>query len=166
VTQSFWSKAGDLSKNAAVMGCEPDYFAIKDWSVAAGAEAGWQKDHTSIAAGYSRRINDGGGVLGVVRAQTIHGDLRQQLFPGWAATVGASYGTNKSLTVPFPGTPSALNVTSVGAELERNLGKSLICRVSYYHDYQQQPDSTQNMAAHRDRVAVTLGYQWPRPLGQ
>src|SRR6266851_2284558 len=36
VTQSFWSKAGDLSKNAAVMGCEPDYFAIKDWSVAAG----------------------------------------------------------------------------------------------------------------------------------
>jgi len=36
VTQSFWSKAGDLSKNAVVMGCEPDYFAIKDWSVAAG----------------------------------------------------------------------------------------------------------------------------------
>jgi putative ABC transport system permease protein len=36
VTQTFWSKAGDLSKNAAVMGCEPDYFAIKDWSVAAG----------------------------------------------------------------------------------------------------------------------------------
>ncbi len=139
---------------------------FNNWSVAAGAEAGWQKDHTSIAAGYSRRINDGGGVLGVVRAQTIHGDLRQQLFPGWAATVGASYGTNKSLTVPFPGTPSALNVTSVGAELERNLGKSLICRVSYYHDYQQQPDSTQNMAAHRDRVAVTLGYQWSRPLGQ
>jgi putative ABC transport system permease protein len=36
VTQSFWNKAGDLSKNATVMGCEPDYFAIKDWSVAAG----------------------------------------------------------------------------------------------------------------------------------
>jgi len=36
VTQSFWSKAGDLSKNAPVMGCEPDYFAIKDWSVTAG----------------------------------------------------------------------------------------------------------------------------------
>jgi len=36
VTQSFWSKAGDLSKNAAIMGVEPDYFAIKDWSVTAG----------------------------------------------------------------------------------------------------------------------------------
>lgn len=36
VTQSFWSKAGDLSKDAAVMGCEPDYFAIKDLPVTAG----------------------------------------------------------------------------------------------------------------------------------
>ena len=36
VTQSFWSKAGDLSKNAVVVGCEPDYFAIKSWSVISG----------------------------------------------------------------------------------------------------------------------------------
>ena len=36
VTQSFWTKAGELSKNAAVVGCEPDYFAIKDWSVTEG----------------------------------------------------------------------------------------------------------------------------------
>ena len=31
VTESFWIKAGDLSKNAAVVGCEPDYFVVKDW---------------------------------------------------------------------------------------------------------------------------------------
>lgn len=36
-TQAFWNKAGDLSKNATIMGCEPDYFAIKDWAVASGA---------------------------------------------------------------------------------------------------------------------------------
>lgn len=36
VTQGFWIKAGNLSKNAAVVGCEPDYFAIKDWAVAEG----------------------------------------------------------------------------------------------------------------------------------
>jgi putative ABC transport system permease protein len=36
VTQSFWNKAGDLSKNAVVVGCEPDYFTIKDWSVVQG----------------------------------------------------------------------------------------------------------------------------------
>jgi putative ABC transport system permease protein len=36
VTQSFWNKAGDLSKNGVVVGSEPDYFAIKDWSVVEG----------------------------------------------------------------------------------------------------------------------------------
>src|SRR5262252_7692824 len=29
VTANFWLKAGDFSKNAAVVGCEPDYFPIR-----------------------------------------------------------------------------------------------------------------------------------------
>jgi putative ABC transport system permease protein len=36
VTQSFRLKAGDLSKVAPIVGCEPAYFAIKSWSVQAG----------------------------------------------------------------------------------------------------------------------------------
>jgi putative ABC transport system permease protein len=36
VAGSFWIKAGDLSKNTAVIGCEPDYFDIKNWPAAAG----------------------------------------------------------------------------------------------------------------------------------
>jgi putative ABC transport system permease protein len=36
VTASFWVKVGDLSKNATVVGVEPDYFQIKNWSLATG----------------------------------------------------------------------------------------------------------------------------------
>ena len=36
VTQSFWNKAGDLSKNGVVVGCEAEYFSIKDWQVVSG----------------------------------------------------------------------------------------------------------------------------------
>ena len=36
VTANFWIKAADLSKNAAVIGCEPDYFEIKHWNVTVG----------------------------------------------------------------------------------------------------------------------------------
>jgi len=36
VTASFWIKAGDLSKSVTVVGCEPDYFPIKNWAVGAG----------------------------------------------------------------------------------------------------------------------------------
>ena len=36
VTANFWIKAGDLSKNASVVGVEPDYFEIKNWQLADG----------------------------------------------------------------------------------------------------------------------------------
>ena len=35
-TQSFWTKTSDISKNAVIVGCEPDYFVAKDWTVVAG----------------------------------------------------------------------------------------------------------------------------------
>jgi len=36
VTASYWIKAGDLSKNATIIGCEADYFSIKNWTVTDG----------------------------------------------------------------------------------------------------------------------------------
>ena len=148
-------------------GSSPSSF--NEWSFSGGAEAGWQKDHTSVAMGYSRRINDGGGVLGVVRLQGVHADIRQQLLPGWTVSVGASYGNNKSLTIPFAGSAGKINSASIGAALERNLGKSLGLRVGYAHDFQEQfgvTDVNQQGPAHRNRFSVTLGYQWSRPLGR
>ena len=47
VNQSFWVKAGDLSKNAAVIGCEPDYFVIKDWRIAEGESFDAAQERTS-----------------------------------------------------------------------------------------------------------------------
>ena len=37
VTDSLRVKAGDLSKTTTILGCEPDYFAIKDWPILDGA---------------------------------------------------------------------------------------------------------------------------------
>jgi len=139
-----------------------------EWSVAGGAEGGWKNQHTSLSAGYSRIISDGGGVLGAVRLQTVHGSFRRQLTPGWAAALTASYGTNHSLTVPFATSASSINLTSAGVSLERNVGKSIGFRMGYSHDFQEQfglpaPTATQN--ADRNRVFVTLSYQWAKPLG-
>ncbi|MBV8205610.1 MAG: ABC transporter permease [Acidobacteria bacterium] len=47
VTQSFWMKVSDLSKNAPVVGCEPDYFAIKDWPLATGEVFGAADERAS-----------------------------------------------------------------------------------------------------------------------
>jgi len=139
-----------------------------NWSVAGGIEGGWRNQRTSVTAGFSRNISDGGGLLGAVRLQTVHGTFRRELVPGWAAAFTASYGTNQSLIVPTATSASSINLTSVGASLDRNVGKRVGFRMGYTHDFQEQfglpaPNPTQN--ANRNRVFVTLSYQWAKPLG-
>jgi hypothetical protein len=148
-------------------GDTPEHF--NEWSYSGGIEAGWQRAHTSVAAGYSRVISAGGGLSGVVRLQGVHGTVRQQLLPAWAVTVGASYGKNESLTIPAVGTASQINSASVNASLERNLSRSFALRMGYSHAFQDQigiADPNFAGGAHRNQFSVTLGYQWARPLGR
>lgn len=143
--------------------------SFNGWSVAGGVEAGWQKERTSVAVGYSRRISDGRGVLGVVRLQSVHGELRQELFPGWTVGLNASHGTNDSLTVPFAGSAQQINATSAGVSLERNIGRSLGIRLGYERNFQDQigaADPSRQGVAHRNRFVATLGYQWSKALGR
>ena len=137
-----------------------------DWSLAGGADGGWRSQRTSLSAGYSRMVSDGGGILGTVRLQTIHANFRRQVTPGWAAALTASHGTNQSLIVPSATSATSVNLTSAGISLERNVGKSIGLRLGYTHDFQEQfgsPSETFN--ASRNRFFVTLSYQWAKPLG-
>ncbi|MGB6776103.1 MAG: hypothetical protein WBE45_17180 [Terriglobales bacterium] len=139
-----------------------------DWSVAGGVDGGWKNLRTSVSAGYSRTISDGGGVLGAVWVQNVHGNFRRELVPGWTAALTASYGTNQSITVPFASSANSVNLTSAGIALERNVRKSIGLRMGYTHDFQEQfglsaPTLTQD--ASRNRFFVTLSYQWAKPLG-
>src|ERR1019366_1629388 len=139
------------------------------WSVAGGAEGGWQSERTSVSAGYSRSISDGGGVLGGVHLQNVHATFRRELVPRWVATVAASHGTNQAVTVPSQTSARSINITSAGATLERNVVKSIGIRFGYTHDFQEQlgvPGSPQTLDAHRNRFFVTLSYLWAKPLGK
>jgi hypothetical protein len=133
-----------------------------DWSVAGGVDGGWQDQRTSLSAGYSRSISDGGGLLGTVRLQNVHANFRRQLVPGWAAALSASHGTNQSES-----SASSINLTSAGVSLERNVGKSIGLRLGYTHDFQEQlsMDPSPMLDAHRNRFFATLSYQWAKPLG-
>lgn len=140
------------------------------WSGAGGLEAGWRNKKTSLIVGYSRAISDGGGLLGAVRLENEYGNLRRELAPGWAATLTAGHGTNTALEPPSAGSPTSINLTSVGAGLERNIGKSLGLQLGYTHDFQQQfevPSAVVpgSVDASRNRFVVTLSYQWAKPLG-
>ena len=154
--------------NGLVSGGGTQPIQSNGWSVSGGAAGGWKNQHTSISAGYSRTISDGGGLLGSARVQTVQGAFRRQLTPGWAMGINASHGTNQSLVAPLSTSASSINLTSAGFSVEHNVGKSLGLRLGYTHDFQEQfglpgPNPTQD--AHRNRFFVTLSYQWAKPLG-
>jgi hypothetical protein len=139
------------------------------WSTAGGVDLGWQKNRTSLTAGYSRQISNGAGIVGAVRLQNIHAAVRREFLPGWSAGVMATYGDNESLTLTSATTATSIKATSVGASLERNIGKSLGFQFAYSHDLQNQAGSTSpslNYDANRNRFSVTLSYQWAKPLGR
>jgi hypothetical protein len=134
------------------------------WLVAGGAEGSWKNQNTAVLIGYSRTVSDGGGLLGAVRLQNVYGNFRLQLAPGWATAVNFNRGSNQALTLP----PSSITLTSAGISLERNVGKSFGFRMGYSHDFQQesgQPGPIPSFDASRNRVFVTLSYQWAKPLG-
>jgi hypothetical protein len=162
----------EYSDNQGVAASGPDAGLVSDfskWSMAGGVEGGWRDGRTSVTAGYSRRISDGGGVLGAVRLQDVHAAVRRELIPGWAATLGVTHGSNGSITLASSTSATSIKTTSVGASLERNIGRSLGFQIGYFHDFQNQSgssDATQNVDANRNRFSVTLSYQWARSLGR
>jgi hypothetical protein len=140
---------------------------LTSWSVACGVDGGWKNQGTSASAGYSRIISDGSGLLGAVRLQSVHGNFRREITAGWAAALTGSYGTNHELIGP-PGSATSINSASAGISVERNVRKSLGLRMGYNHDFQQQfglAAATPTQTASRNRVFVTLSYQWAKPLG-
>ena len=143
--------------------------SFSSWSTAGGVDLGWQKQRTSLTAGYSRQVSDGGGIVGAVRLENIHAAVRREFLPGWSAAVMATYGDNESLTLAAASTATSIKVTSVGASLERNIGRSIGFQFGYFHDIQNQSGSgtlSQNYDANRNRFSVTLSYQWAKALGR
>jgi hypothetical protein len=160
------------SANQGVAATNPNFGAsatFNDWSLAGGVEGNWQKERTSVAAGYSRTVNNGAGILGAVRLQNIYTTVRRELLPGCAATFSAAYGDNEAITLIGATNATSIKTTSVGASLERNIQRRLGFRIGYFHDFQDQSGSSeplQNFNATRNRFSVTLSYQWAMPLGR
>jgi len=153
----------EYSDNIDTVTAEPN---SGEWALAGGVEGGWRSPRTSVTGGYSRQASDGGGVLGVVRLQNVHGAVRQELFPGWAVTLGANHGDNSSLNDVSPDSPHSIRITSVGVTLDHNIGRSLGIQVEYFHDFQSQSGIVTSPDTDRNRFFVTLTYQWLKALGR
>ena len=138
----------------------------RTWSPASGASLGWQGRLTSFAASYSRRINDGGGLSGAVHSNTADASLRRQIARNLSASIGANYSNNNVLDA-LPQLTNNGHTISGNASLQRQIGERLNLQLQYTRLHQ----SYSGIAAlsnnpDRNRVAVSISYQFSRPLGR
>ena len=136
------------------------------WTYAAGASFNWQGERTSVQLGASRRISDGGGVLGPVELVSAQAALRQKLRRSLTLAFGGIVGDNR-LLANFNGAAAQLRSASGSAAIEQILGRNFMVSLGYGRDYQRQSGGTPPPTdVNHNRGWISLSYNFSRAIGR
>jgi hypothetical protein len=123
------------------------------WTPAVGTAFDWQGTNTSVAAGFSRQVSDGGGLYSAVTLQQVTASLRCQLTERQAITLGFTQSQNQPL-----GTNQSYGGLSASANLEHLLTKNLVLRLGYARQRQQLPPSQNTASANLAWVSIAYNF--------
>lgn len=138
----------------------------QNWVPSAGGSLNWQGRHTSMMASYSRRITDGGGLEGAVRSNAADASIRRQLLRSLNGTIGAEYATNQVLDA-LPAYNANGHTITGNAALNKTWGEHVTATATYLRLHQDYSDpSLVSYFPNKDRVSLSIGYQFARPLGR
>ncbi|HKW66264.1 MAG TPA: hypothetical protein VJP04_03175 [Terriglobales bacterium] len=178
VTQSLLSfqQFAVTANSSLVVYAGPEYartrsrtFAVRNapafsasWSPAAGAIYTWSGMRSTVQAGFSRNVNDGGGVQGPVWLNTGWLRVGRQLTKRWAADLGAGVAQQTALAAVAG---DGLRILRGGAGFRRELGRSAVLHFSYERLYQTGGSPLYRPGNH-NRVALSIEHSFMRPLGR
>jgi hypothetical protein len=134
------------------------------WSPSGGMTFGWTGEHTAVTTTLSRRIDNGGGLLGTVSRYSGNFQVRRQFRPTWTGTLGFAYDDDRSIDALVN---TAYRTWAGTAGLQHDIGKNFALGLSYSRAYQTfgQLLNTELFPDH-NRASVTLSYFFSRPLGR
>ncbi len=137
------------------------------WSPAGGVTLEWQGAHTSFSGEYSRRITDSGGLQGATQSSTVSASLRRQLTRFVTMGAGGGYSKNEVLYANAA-TGSSDGHTAFGnGSLGFMLSQHLSLQLEYTRLHQNYVDiPALSFFPDRNRAAVSISYQFERPLGR
>src|SRR5271166_2131061 len=134
------------------------------WSTSLGANFGWQGLRNSVRLGFTRSVNDGGGVIATSQVNSVTGSYRRMFTPKMDLTVGGRYFHDVSTTV----SSRSYDNLSINASLSYKIKKSFLASAQYARIHQTQSNSIVLGPSTYDAniVGVTLNYTWNHPLGR
>jgi hypothetical protein len=134
-------------------------------SASGGATFGWQGALTSARLNATRKVSDGGGILGAVVLNSFEGGIRRQLASTTAMHLNAVYGHNRELGSFSTGKP--LNSASGTLGLEQQMSANFMLRLDYGRDYQtSSTTSTTVGSVNHNRGTISIAYNFTRPMGR
>jgi hypothetical protein len=134
-------------------------------SASGGATFGWQGALTSARLNATRKVSDGGGILGAVVLNSFEGGIRRQLARTTAMHLNAVYGHNRELGSFSTGKP--LNSASGTLGLEQQMSANFMLRLDYGRDYQtSSTTSTTVGSVNHNRGTISIAYNFTRPMGR
>jgi hypothetical protein len=139
---------------------------LNQWSPALGGSLAWHGARVGFAAGYSRRIRDGGGLSGAVHSDSADASVRWRLARTFTAALGGNYVSNRVLDA-LPSFTAGGHSFSANVSLQHPLGENLGVQVGYTRLHQRYSNlEAISSAPDRNTAWVSLSYQFDRPFGR
>jgi len=126
----------------------------------------WQGENTSFQASASRRVSDGGGILGAVELNSVILAARRKLARFTTFSVAGIYGDNTALGTLAAG-GAQLQAASGSFSLDQQLRRDLMLTLGYARDYQRESGVVSPPAdVNHNRGWISLTYRFTRPIGR
>ena len=137
------------------------------WTPAVTASAGWQNDHTSFAANFSRTVTGGGGLLGAYYSRNASASGRWKVSRLWEAGLNVNYAINKDATPLFGLNSQGGHAFTTSLAVGRILSDHARAGLSYdriQSRYDGIPSINSNPTS--DRVMLSFTWEFLRPVGR
>lgn len=126
----------------------------------------WQGENTSVQASASRRVSDGGGILGAVELNSVTLAARRKVARFTTLSVAGIYGDNTALGTLAAG-GAQLQAASGSFSLDQELRRNLMLTLGYARDYQRESGVVSPPAdVNHNRGWISLTYSFTRPIGR
>lgn len=133
------------------------------WHTAGGAIYNWTGQRLAVTLNYTRRISDGGGLVGAVELNAGTAKFRWRLANRWSLTSTLTGADNQLLAVKSA--QNELRTYSARAGMQYQLSKDLAMEMSY-----ERLNETGGFAGfpigNHDLAAASITYSFFKPLGR
>ena len=146
---------------------QPQFPLFSAWTPEMMASVGWQRRYANFAAGYSRVVRGGEGLLGAYHTDNATASAQWQMKRTWSSGLGGSYAIFKTAT-PFQGTLNEGGHTLTGTiSIRHSIKERLNMEAGYSHLHQSYGGIPQvSSFPDSNREFVSINYYFSRPLGR